>query len=100
MFALPGGPHSQFPAEWNSTTAGLVQLGFAVLMGESTSLVTFVSFQCKSVFSLLPFDVRVPPPTSSLVNYRGSTGFGQDSILSLIGQIGSQDVKDVQVPAR
>lgn len=33
------------------------------------------------------------------VNYRGSTGFGQDSILSLIGQIGSQDVKDVQVPA-
>uniref|UniRef100_A0A3P8SZ12 Acylamino-acid-releasing enzyme n=1 Tax=Amphiprion percula TaxID=161767 RepID=A0A3P8SZ12_AMPPE len=30
------------------------------------------------------------------VNYRGSTGFGQDSILSLIGQIGNQDVKDVQ----
>ncbi|CAF93359.1 unnamed protein product, partial [Tetraodon nigroviridis] len=56
------GPHSQFPAEWNSTTAGLVRLGFAVLM----------------------------------VNYRGSTGFGQDGILSLIGRIGSQDVKDVQ----
>lgn len=32
-----------------------------------------------------------------LVNYRGSTGFGQDSILSLISHIGSQDVKDVQV---
>uniref|UniRef100_A0A3B4UTK7 Acylamino-acid-releasing enzyme n=1 Tax=Seriola dumerili TaxID=41447 RepID=A0A3B4UTK7_SERDU len=32
----------------------------------------------------------------SPVNYRGSTGFGQDSILSLIGQIGNQDVKDVQ----
>uniref|UniRef100_A0A3Q1I0B3 Acylamino-acid-releasing enzyme n=1 Tax=Anabas testudineus TaxID=64144 RepID=A0A3Q1I0B3_ANATE len=30
------------------------------------------------------------------VNYRGSTGFGQNSILSLIGRIGSQDVKDVQ----
>ncbi|XP_032426727.1 LOW QUALITY PROTEIN: acylamino-acid-releasing enzyme [Xiphophorus hellerii] len=59
---IHGGPHSQFPAEWNSTTAGLVELGFAVLM----------------------------------VNYRGSTGFGQDSILSLIGQVGSQDVKDVQ----
>ncbi|XP_047230659.1 S9 family peptidase isoform X3 [Girardinichthys multiradiatus] len=59
---IHGGPHSQFPAEWNSTTAGLVELGFAVLM----------------------------------VNYRGSTGFGQDSILSLIGQIGSQDVQDVQ----
>ncbi|XP_070695412.1 acylamino-acid-releasing enzyme [Pempheris klunzingeri] len=59
---IHGGPHSQFPAEWNCTTAGLTKLGFAVLM----------------------------------VNYRGSTGFGQDSILSLIGQIGSQDVKDVQ----
>ncbi|XP_057686019.1 S9 family peptidase [Corythoichthys intestinalis] len=59
---IHGGPHSQFAAEWNSTTAGLVSLGFAVLM----------------------------------VNYRGSTGFGQDSILSLLGHIGSQDVKDVQ----
>uniref|UniRef100_A0AAV2K1M0 Acylamino-acid-releasing enzyme n=1 Tax=Knipowitschia caucasica TaxID=637954 RepID=A0AAV2K1M0_KNICA len=59
---IHGGPHSQFPAEWNITTAGLVQLGLAVLM----------------------------------VNYRGSTGFGQDSILSLIGQIGQQDVQDVQ----
>uniref|UniRef100_A0A674C1N9 acylaminoacyl-peptidase n=1 Tax=Salmo trutta TaxID=8032 RepID=A0A674C1N9_SALTR len=60
-----GGPHSQFFAEWNVTTAVLVKLGFAVLM----------------------------------VNYRGSTGFGQDSILSLAGNIGSQDVKDVQVPS-
>ncbi|XP_070766609.1 acylamino-acid-releasing enzyme [Enoplosus armatus] len=60
---IHGGPHSQFSAEWNCTTAGLVKLGFAVIM----------------------------------VNYRGSTGFGQDSILSLIGQIGSQDVKDVQM---
>lgn len=59
---IHGGPHSQFPAEWNCTTSGLAKLGFAVLM----------------------------------VNYRGSTGFGQHSILSLIGQIGSQDVKDVQ----
>ncbi|XP_037629446.1 S9 family peptidase isoform X1 [Sebastes umbrosus] len=59
---IHGGPHSQFSAEWNSTTAGLTKLGLAVLM----------------------------------VNYRGSTGFGQDSILSLIGQIGTQDVKDVQ----
>ncbi|XP_072305483.1 acylamino-acid-releasing enzyme [Eucyclogobius newberryi] len=59
---IHGGPHSQSPAEWNITTAGLVQLGLAVLM----------------------------------VNYRGSTGFGQDSILSLIGQIGDQDVSDVQ----
>ncbi|CAN9515559.1 unnamed protein product [Ophioblennius macclurei] len=31
-----------------------------------------------------------------LVNYRGSLGFGQDNILSLPGNIGTQDVKDVQ----
>lgn len=35
MFAPSGGPHSQFPAEWNCTTAGLAKLGFAVLMGET-----------------------------------------------------------------
>ncbi|TNN61819.1 Acylamino-acid-releasing enzyme [Liparis tanakae] len=66
VVSIHGGPHSQFPAEWNCTTAGLAKLGFAVLM----------------------------------VNYRGSTGFGQDSILSLIGRIGSQDVKDVQTAVR
>ncbi|XP_020785237.1 acylamino-acid-releasing enzyme isoform X1 [Boleophthalmus pectinirostris] len=33
---------------------------------------------------------------SLLVNYRGSIGFGQDSILSLPGSVGTQDVKDVQ----
>ena len=31
------------------------------------------------------------------VNYRGSTGFGQDSIYSLPGKVGTQDVLDVQV---
>ncbi|XP_046896530.1 acylamino-acid-releasing enzyme [Hypomesus transpacificus] len=31
-----------------------------------------------------------------LVNYRGSIGFGQESVLSLPGLVGSQDVKDVQ----
>lgn len=30
-----------------------------------------------------------------MVNYRGSTGFGQDAIESLLGNVGSQDVKDV-----
>ena len=32
-----------------------------------------------------------------MVNYRGSMGFGQDSIYSLPGKVGSQDVQDVQV---
>lgn len=32
-----------------------------------------------------------------LVNYRGSLGYGQDSIYSLPGNVGTQDVRDVQV---
>jgi acylaminoacyl-peptidase len=34
-----------------------------------------------------------------LVNYRGSTGYGQNSIDSLPGDIGTQDVKDMQQAA-
>lgn len=43
IFLAPsGGPHSQFPAEWNCTTAGLVKLGFAVLMGEASTRFMFL----------------------------------------------------------
>ncbi|XP_004558946.1 acylamino-acid-releasing enzyme [Maylandia zebra] len=43
-----------------------------------------VAVLCKMGFAVL------------LVNYRGSIGYGQDNILSLLGNVGSQDVKDVQ----
>ena len=33
----------------------------------------------------------------SAVNYRGSLGFGKDSVDCLLGNIGTQDVNDVQV---
>uniref|UniRef100_A0A3P8UQU2 acylaminoacyl-peptidase n=1 Tax=Cynoglossus semilaevis TaxID=244447 RepID=A0A3P8UQU2_CYNSE len=42
------------------------------------------AFLCKIGFGLL------------MVNYRGSRGYGQDYLLSVIGRIGDQDVKDVQ----
>ncbi|NWT16861.1 ACPH enzyme, partial [Vireo altiloquus] len=32
-----------------------------------------------------------------LVNYRGSLGFGQDNVASLPGNVGTQDVRDVQL---
>ncbi|NXY80502.1 ACPH enzyme, partial [Glareola pratincola] len=32
-----------------------------------------------------------------LVNYRGSLGFGQDSVYSLPGNVGTQDMRDVQL---
>ncbi|KAM4721066.1 acylamino-acid-releasing enzyme [Rhinophrynus dorsalis] len=44
----------------------------------------FPAVLCKMGFAVL------------LVNYRGSLGFGQDSICSLPGNVGDQDVKDVQ----
>lgn len=48
----------------------------------STQFVGSISFMVASGYNILT------------VNYRGSTGFGEDSLQSLPGKVGSQDVKD------
>ncbi|XP_053233396.1 acylamino-acid-releasing enzyme [Podarcis raffonei] len=50
----------------------------------TTSWMLYPALLCRMGFAVL------------LVNYRGSLGFGQDSVDSLPGKVGSQDVKDVQ----
>ncbi|XP_066471254.1 acylamino-acid-releasing enzyme [Tiliqua scincoides] len=50
----------------------------------TTSWMLYPAALCRMGFAVL------------LVNYRGSLGFGQDSVDSLPGNVGSQDVKDVQ----
>jgi len=49
-----------------------------------TSFVMITNVFCRCGFAVV------------MVNYRGSIGFGQDSVLSLTGNIGTQDVKDVE----
>ncbi|XP_054243197.1 acylamino-acid-releasing enzyme-like [Indicator indicator] len=63
-----GGPHAVFDARWRPSMAALCRLGFAVLLA----------------------------PISP-VNYRGSLGFGQASISSLLSRVGEQDVADTQL---
>uniref|UniRef100_A0A8D2LEG5 Acylamino-acid-releasing enzyme n=1 Tax=Varanus komodoensis TaxID=61221 RepID=A0A8D2LEG5_VARKO len=50
----------------------------------TTSWTLYPAVLCRMGFAML------------LVNYRGSLGFGQDSVDSLPGNVGCQDVKDVQ----
>ncbi|KAG7226972.1 hypothetical protein INR49_022290 [Caranx melampygus] len=63
---------------------------------DSSRVYAGLDFSCVLVKPSQPQELKIPLVVSIHVNYRGSTGFGQDSILSLIGQIGNQDVKDVQ----
>uniref|UniRef100_A0A3B4E8A5 acylaminoacyl-peptidase n=1 Tax=Pygocentrus nattereri TaxID=42514 RepID=A0A3B4E8A5_PYGNA len=93
------------PEEENHQFSGL-NFGAVLLKPESTSkrvkfpLVVFIHGGPHSHFAA-EWNVNAAALTKLgfavlMVNYRGSTGFGQDSIDSLLGNIGSQDVRDVQ----
>lgn len=48
-------------------------------------------------WALCPAGDVAPTAPMSPVNYRGSLGFGQASITSLLSRVGEQDVADTQV---
>lgn len=62
--APSGGPHSHFPAEWNTITAGLTKFGFAVLMGEaareqSAVKIIIIFVLCEGIYKSLVFMVEI-----------------------------------------
>jgi len=78
---IVGGPHSSFNCEFQQQILFSVNLGFTVLMGKEDGTILVLKI---TVFFVL-------------VNYRGSVGFGKDSIDSLLGNVGKQEIKDVHV---
>ncbi|NWY05475.1 APEH enzyme, partial [Nothoprocta ornata] len=84
----PGGPHAVFDARWRPPAAALCQLGFAVLMGECGT---------RGGRRLCPHVSATAPVPA--VNYRGSLGFGQAALASLLARQGEQDVADTQLAA-
>lgn len=78
VFAMPSSKHSSAPFP-------------LVVLPHGGPHATFCASYLLSVEFFTKFGLAV-----LLVNYRGSLGFGQDSINSLVGNVGSQDVADVQ----
>ena len=87
----------------------MAALGFAVLMGEQLGSWWWIAVLNLNSYVLGDETLQHGPPVynvylmyvlphkHSSVNYRGSAGYGQDSIFSLPGKVGTQDVNDVQV---
>ncbi|XP_064523998.1 acylamino-acid-releasing enzyme-like isoform X2 [Pseudopipra pipra] len=84
-----GGPHAIFDARWRPSMAALCRLGFAVLLGEC--------WGARGCVVLCHTGDMAPMAPISPVNYRGSLGFGQASISSLLSRVGEQDVADTQL---
>ena len=87
-----------YPADYIYWVAGLVGLGFAVLLGMSFLFLNMYTYMYMYMYSSFILSLSLSFSFSiTVVNYRGSSGFGQDSIMSLPGNVGKQDVQDVHV---
>jgi hypothetical protein len=81
---LLGGPHTAFSMDYVPSRLAFVLCGIHVALGNLG-------------LSLSRMTMTHPIYLFIIVNYRGSTGYGQDSIQSLLGKIGDQDVQDCYV---
>ncbi|XP_043564339.1 acylamino-acid-releasing enzyme-like isoform X5 [Chiloscyllium plagiosum] len=80
-----------------------LKVGFLPAEGQEERI-TWVTLDETEPLSRIEWKILTftPPPEQThpnFLNYRGSSGFGQDSIRSLTGNIGIQDVEDVQYAA-
>ena len=93
-----GGPHAVVVADFMVWPVCLAALGFAVLMGTWTTRLSNSAHE--TVVTMPTYIPQLPPPSlPPPVNYQGSTGFGQDAVLHLLGKVGRSDVDDVHVSA-
>ncbi len=68
---------------------------YIIYQRHTSSIRLIVSLSIVSQY--LIFNLNIYFVIHLTVNYRGSTGFGEKSLKSLLGKVGSQDVSDVQV---
>ncbi|KAK2534479.1 hypothetical protein Q9966_007131 [Columba livia] len=96
----------QPPCNGQSRTAHSTQTFEALLLSPPNSMAPHPLVVCPHGGPHAVFDARWRPSMAALcqlgfamllVNYRGSLGFGQASITSLLSRIGEQDVADTQL---
>jgi acylaminoacyl-peptidase len=101
---LHGGPHSAYVASYISSVAYLAALGYVVIIVSRTETAVNNASPCLPPATCkqtkpLPDQGHLGNAFDSVApclqpNYRGSTGYGEDSIQSLPGRAGTNDVAD------